>query len=218
MSWTCHRGSAIEKHFKGWSYSLQDRECKTIFGDQRLIVHNRLDVGVYPRLREYSQLIQPRDIPTQYKPLELHGLHLLWFGIVPTYSKYNLTRIEDKPVALSGVVQRLQTATGLEYLAGLWRETLMWDLLWMTKYPREHRPPGYRAPTWSLASIDGKIDGSRTTRSPRWNHVSNDVPIEHLQPVLGIQSVIIATDPLDIHNTGKVRYASLSVEGTSSES
>lgn len=42
------------------------------------------------------------------------------------------------------------------YLAGLWRPTLLLDLLWGVE-SKQSRPEPYRAPSWSWASVDGLI-------------------------------------------------------------
>jgi hypothetical protein len=45
-----------------------------------------------------------------------------------------------------------------EYIAGLWKNHLLNQLLWMT-YPnfKKQRPLEYRAPSWSWASVIGKV-------------------------------------------------------------
>lgn len=42
------------------------------------------------------------------------------------------------------------------YLAGVWRHQLPWALMWVMRGPSK-RPPSYRAPSWSWASVDGII-------------------------------------------------------------
>jgi len=44
-----------------------------------------------------------------------------------------------------------------DYVAGLWRDKLEHQLCWSTLFSFTIRPPTYRAPTWSWASIDGTI-------------------------------------------------------------
>lgn len=50
---------------------------------------------------------------------ELQKFHCLWFNLVKEYSSGQLTKEQDKLIALSGVVQRIQQSTGWEYNAGL---------------------------------------------------------------------------------------------------
>ena len=94
----------------------------------------------------------------------------LWYEIVAKYSGTNLTKGEDKLVAISGIAKRIQGLLDDEYLAGLWRKNLPFQLLWTV----EHRWPGtylhltrprpYRAPSWSWASVDDVV----------WTRIADD--------------------------------------------
>jgi hypothetical protein len=71
----------------------------------------------------------------------------------------------DKFPALAGIARRYHLATGDEYLAGLWKSTLITDLLWKREsHPGFHRTDTHygtsascRAPSWSWAAEDGKV-------------------------------------------------------------
>ena len=89
--------------------------------------------------------------------------HHLWYEVVQAYSKCNLTREGDKLIALSGVAQRIQKLTGWRYLAGVWDETLFHDLLWNLEGDAKRRKMSYVAPTWSWASVEGKIMSRKRT-------------------------------------------------------
>lgn len=105
---------------------------------------------------------------TEKKPLEetelggVGGPALVqdWRNILRTYTSCKLTKSEDKLIAISGVVKVLQKSTGDKYFAGLWGEHLATDLLWEKSLSQ---PTGlmpakiYRAPSWSWASVDGRI-------------------------------------------------------------
>ena len=86
-----------------------------------------------------------------------------WDSIVNRYNVTGLTKKEDKLVAISGIAKRMQISFDDEYLAGLWRKSLPSHLLWSVIYsgpPRSltpTRPRPYRAPSWSWASVDGKV-------------------------------------------------------------
>lgn len=91
-------------------------------------------------------------------------LPAIWRTMVEEYSRTAVTVSGDRLVALSGVAQRFHTAFQTEYLAGLWRDRLLEHLQWYTEptHPPQlpapaPRPKGYRAPTWSWASVDGAI-------------------------------------------------------------
>lgn len=80
-----------------------------------------------------------------------------WDRIVSDYSVCQLTYPSiDKLPALSGIAARQGGITGDQYLAGLWRNSLETRLCWLVE-GLVHRRPEWRAPTWSWASIDGRV-------------------------------------------------------------
>ncbi|KAH7153939.1 hypothetical protein DER46DRAFT_612197 [Fusarium sp. MPI-SDFR-AT-0072] len=83
--------------------------------------------------------------------------HLRWFEMVTSYSVRNLTNDSDRMMAIAGVAYFIQQSTGFKYAAGLWEETLPFNLLWVVDSGVERRPSGRSVPTWSWASVDGKI-------------------------------------------------------------
>ncbi|PNY26804.1 Uncharacterized protein TCAP_03263 [Tolypocladium capitatum] len=92
----------------------------------------------------------------------------LWDGIVYTYSNGKLTYAEDKLVAISGLASRMQKHTQSEYLAGLWRKHLPYQLLWTVGGIQwiisQERPAVYTAPSWSWASTHGTIEDACVVR------------------------------------------------------
>jgi hypothetical protein len=93
-----------------------------------------------------------------------------WEKIVQQYSLRQLTYPLDKLPALSGLASHYARLTDSHYLAGLWRENLGQLLLWSPDPQIAPRPvaPHYRAPSWSWASIDGKLimPIARSTKLP----------------------------------------------------
>ncbi|KAK4676410.1 hypothetical protein QC764_0060090 [Podospora pseudoanserina] len=80
-----------------------------------------------------------------------------WYEIVSVYSKGQLTRQTDRLVALAGVAELVQQRGKVGYLAGLWdSELLALGLLWVVKEVEE-RQEMYCAPSWSWASVSGRI-------------------------------------------------------------
>lgn len=77
-----------------------------------------------------------------------------WPVIVRHYSTADLTYGSDRLAALSGIVARQHEIIGGQYLAGLWRKWLIYQLTWNLYTSRKPRPK-WRAPTWSWASVDG---------------------------------------------------------------
>lgn len=81
----------------------------------------------------------------------------IWHAVVTDYSRMSLTKQEDIFPAISGLAKYVSKATGWEYVAGLWKDNLILDLVWMTDEPHLvcRREP-WRAPTFSWASIVSK--------------------------------------------------------------
>ena len=135
---------------------------------------------IYPKGMPATNPIM--DIPTSDKFLKvslitvLQGgsdnastsqMHGVWNDIVQHYTKCSLTMSKDKLVAISGIAKRLQPLFKTEYLAGLWRDDLLRQLLWHVDFHQGNRRylagekrPEYRAPSWSWASIDAPIGHS----------------------------------------------------------
>ncbi|KAI1428433.1 heterokaryon incompatibility protein-domain-containing protein [Xylaria sp. FL1777] len=80
-----------------------------------------------------------------------------WHEIVEEYSYLDLTFEKDKFPALSGVVKQMQRVRDAKYLAGLWEDNLVDDLLWSTFALSAGRPLRWRGPTWSWVSVNGRI-------------------------------------------------------------
>jgi hypothetical protein len=80
-----------------------------------------------------------------------------WHSLVSRFSHLNLTFEKDKLPSLSGVVKEMmRLRPGDEYLAGLWRNTLLDDICWFTGLECT-RTAVWRCPSWSWAAFDGQV-------------------------------------------------------------
>lgn len=81
-----------------------------------------------------------------------------WDKIVDEYTQRQLTFPADKLPALSGICQLVKSQTGSRYLAGLWQDRLVPNLLWECRTyfssSRSWIGSDYVAPSFSWASID----------------------------------------------------------------
>ncbi|KAI1816258.1 HET-domain-containing protein [Poronia punctata] len=97
-----------------------------------------------------------------------------WYDVVHDYSGLDLTFDKDKLPALAATIPHplaqhtpwrnvtagKERATGDEFIAGLWKDTLLFDLLWQT-YPHNsasgpaQKPVDSNFPSWSWASPIG---------------------------------------------------------------
>lgn len=90
------------------------------------------------------------------------GIYDIWYPAVREFSRRSLTFENDKLPAISALATKLQSISGDEYLAGLWRNDMLRGLLWST-YPTVTlvKPPTWRAPSWSWASVNNPINYRR---------------------------------------------------------
>ncbi|OTB07843.1 hypothetical protein M426DRAFT_267076 [Hypoxylon sp. CI-4A] len=82
-----------------------------------------------------------------------------WHMIVKSYTSRQLTFTTDKLPAIAGAATIMPQVKTSKYLAGLWSESLLLDLLWQVMQGRAHVPLMTKeheenAPTWSWASMN----------------------------------------------------------------
>ncbi|KAH7089611.1 heterokaryon incompatibility protein-domain-containing protein [Paraphoma chrysanthemicola] len=77
-----------------------------------------------------------------------------WQAVISDYSRMALTNPNDIFPAISGLAKSVISATGWEYIAGLWKENILVDLVWYTAEPLlALRCTPWRAPSFTWASI-----------------------------------------------------------------
>lgn len=104
----------------------------------------------------------------------------LWGNLIGVYSEAKLTKPIDKLLAVSGLAKHFSTLLQDEYVVGMWRRYLASELLWWVddRFPSV-RPEMYRAPSFSWASVDGKINFSHSTAKDIFIRVE-EVHLEHV--------------------------------------
>ena len=80
-----------------------------------------------------------------------------WHSIVNHYSVTHATYEADKLPALSSLAKTVQSRTGDEYRAGSSKRSLKSDLGWCPRDSDARCPSKCLAPTWSWASVHGKV-------------------------------------------------------------
>ena len=201
MYWTCLQGMASETNILG-SGDLTPGHSQPIFGDSSgPLDWKALSLPIQGNTF-FKSLVDSRfDASNVRSVLKFHSD---WFHLISIYTRCRLTVATDKLVAMSGIVQRIQTGTGLRYLAGLWREMLPFNLCWFVN--RDPRPPPneYRAPTWSWASRDGEIFF--------WDALTDNITV-----LASVVSAEATADPNDPSGTGSVSTAHLVLAGSLKE-
>jgi hypothetical protein len=102
------------------------------------------------------------------------GLDLFrWSAAVSDFTSRKLTYESDKLPALFGLARLNGQDSKGGYVAGLWRSDLLELLLWRVESNDSKRYVKYHAPSWSWASVTGKVAFDTGT-----SYLSNNFPIE----------------------------------------
>lgn len=104
------------------------------------------------------------------KHLDGSALVSKWHEVVEVYTQLQMTKSSDKLMAVDGVAQYMGPIRGSRYYAGLWADSFAFDLAWTVDIfdSSRSRSSEWRAPTWSWASMDSKVN---------WQGNDDEVPV-----------------------------------------
>ena len=133
-----------------------------------------------------------RDIA---EPAAQNKFRKLWTAIVEIFTERDLTVTSDRLIALAGIAKVMGQALNDEYCAGLWQRNLAVELYWYLPDSRglKPRPSGYRAPSWSWASLDGRC-------SPAF--FADDETTDRLIRIIEHRIETATNDPFGVVNAG----------------
>jgi hypothetical protein len=170
MLWECATLDACETFPDGLidlTWSAGHTGFKRLDAFLSTMAENLLDIS------SAAGLPEPRADNATTENTVLHDKLLQhWCGTVESYTRTSLTVDNDKLIAFAGVAEMmsgLYKTLGEEsssYVAGMFSPHLLLMLEWHAHSPwtvgnrfetSGSRPSGYRAPSWSWASIDGRI-------------------------------------------------------------
>jgi len=155
----------------------------------------------YKRQKESGYRSIPPGHLTLLRPFKVdEDLMGLWHRLVEEYSERHLSDPRDKLVALEGLVERFAATSADTCVAGLWKRHLLDDLLWRP-YPggSYSRPPVYRSPSWSWASIDGPVWYHERKEWRNMSHaVVEEINVESGHPEIRPGYIIVQGSLLDI--------------------
>lgn len=132
---------------------------KYIFGRQRR--SDRIWSRLWNSLTGIFRPVEVQEV-TLTSALNPPSVYKDWDAVVELYSQGKLTFAGDKLIALAGLASSIcengRNVVDDGYLAGLWHSSLPSHLLWTTEGKlKGQRHDVYTAPSWSWASIDGRI-------------------------------------------------------------
>ncbi|KAH6722757.1 heterokaryon incompatibility protein-domain-containing protein [Leptodontidium sp. MPI-SDFR-AT-0119] len=111
----------------------------------------------YARFAEQMKLHLGPEVLKSYSKKDLIKA---WKALVVHYSSLQLTYDRDIFPAIYGLVTHFEPLLGCRFLAGLWEDRLLQDMLWSShglSGPWPCRPEKWRAPTWSWASVKSSV-------------------------------------------------------------
>ncbi|KAK8248607.1 heterokaryon incompatibility protein-domain-containing protein [Phyllosticta capitalensis] len=121
-------------------------ECKEVTTCECGVWVDRNSAKTCPRVD-----VLPSNVRGSRRKLQTSNL---WHKAVEDYTSLRLTRESDRLPAIAGIAKQLQQTQGSgDYLAGLWRDSLLEDLLWKRSSMLGNNVFGRRdtsvAPSWS---------------------------------------------------------------------
>lgn len=148
--WFGNRRSIFE-----WYCNTFQHDEMGFFEQSRLYYH--FDCGLLSRARKTHQKYSSGAC------VPVHRLCDKWSTIVQQYSLRSLSNSSDKLSALAGIAVVFHNLWSGVYYAGIWGQFMFQQLLWEGSpnfsEPETflRKPSQYRAPTWSWASVDGRL-------------------------------------------------------------
>jgi hypothetical protein len=169
LFWECHEREACEK--------FPDRLPLPVISKGNLLGKS-LDLSRFEArvqsLNRIGNISQPTAWPYQ-----------IWQHVVMLYMNCGITKPEDKLVAISGIAKHISHMVNDDYIAGHWRSKIPVSLLWSVENCIQGngadsvRPSIYRAPSWSWASVEGRV----------LFHAQYDTDCKHLTEVLEVKAI-----------------------------
>jgi hypothetical protein len=148
--WECDHGLACES----WPDTIP-RAFGDVFGSMFRNMQEELQ-----KINAASSVSRAADTLSVFKHYHPAPTYTLWGFVVEHCPQCKLTKPQDKLVAISGIAKLFQASLSADtYLAGLWKNNLAYGLLWRsaTYEPSPLVRVPHRAPSWSWASVEGKI-------------------------------------------------------------
>ncbi|RYP50317.1 hypothetical protein DL768_004134 [Monosporascus sp. mg162] len=145
---------------RGWVFQEMSLSSRVVhFGEQEIIWQCRMgrksESGSNDVADWSQQGIDFMHSVSNGLPSQRH-----WYDVVQEYSQLSLTFERDRLPALAAMAQRIaETRPGVSFLAGLWQDTLLEDLLWEVTYGNKakNRPTQRMLPSWSWASVRSPV-------------------------------------------------------------
>jgi hypothetical protein len=130
-------------------------------------------------------------------------LQEFWKSAVRRFTDCALTNREDKLIAIWGIAKLVRDGLDDEYGMGLWERNLEDQLTWRVAEPTLHERPtdstatGHKFPSWSWASMDGRIevpDPTSKSNKPHWTATDHSGQVLRFD-LVGVQRSFTSAPP-----------------------
>jgi hypothetical protein len=143
----------------------------------------------------------------------------VWHAVVSDYSHMALTKSTDIFPAISGLAKSIIETTGWEYVAGLWKENIIVDMVWTTQQPRlVSRCVPWRAPTFSWASVISRThEGLRGSVNFQYMDILRqglEVRVDKRRETYFYATLVETVCTPIKDSTGQLEYAHVVMKGT----
>lgn len=140
-----------------------------------------------------------------------------WHGILDMYSSMHITHDSDRLPALSGLAKRFQELGCGDYVAGVWRQSVLDDIGWVGSRMIS-RPASWRAPSWSPLCGDTQIIGrprltlAKTVQAPLDSEGSQlNAPLTEASTKTWTRLVNLDYETSGIDATGDLKWAKITL-------
>ncbi|KAG8527274.1 uncharacterized protein KY384_008018 [Bacidia gigantensis] len=112
-------------------------------------INDQYLTNLQPRVYQWRTKILSKTLLTSQEA------SLVWKDVLESYIDSRIASAEDRLTAVAGVASQLHAhmQPGNTYLAGLWKDTFVQELLWSVNYWPSGGHRRQKAPTWSWASL-----------------------------------------------------------------
>jgi hypothetical protein len=198
---------------RGWTFQEEMASRRSIIFSERMYYHCQQSLKA-----EFTELTPRANSANSclYKSLRSlsseAAVYAFWYELVSSYMLRNLTFLEDRFPAISGIARQVANACGDHYYAGLWRNDLITGLLWRCNEDscsasgllsrcsdgscnvlRYGIQGTYLAPSWSWANCGEAVNWTTATPKPR---------ILEQCVINNIQTAVIGENPMGRVSSG----------------
>lgn len=144
----------------GWKYEAAGVEDKLVGSGQVRMFYRKAFVQPFLSCAQGTS-VQEVGVESGKKEKERLETRLeVWHSCADEFSRRTVGGPEMKIEVASVLASVFDDGSMGHYLAGVWSKGIAFGLSWSKQYQNLAKAPKYRAPSWSWASVDGKINTS----------------------------------------------------------